>query len=205
MPGRFSSTASGVASRPQGLEPRRAALARERHGADVGILAEAVAHGRASDLRQDLAHDLVVAAEHGEAVEREVVQELDEALLQFLEVAAVRAEVVVVDVGDDRDHRLQVQERGVALVRLGDEVAAGAELGVAAGALQESADHEGRVEAALGEDRSDEARGRRLAVRAGDGDALPEAHQFAEHFRATHDRDTRGDRRDELGVLRRHG
>ncbi len=174
-------------------------------GAQVSVLAEAVAHGRAADLRQDLAHHLVVAAQHGEPVERQVVQELDEALLQLLEVAAVRAEVVVVDVGDDRDHRLQVQERRVALVGLGDQVAARAELGVAASALQQPADHECRVEAALGEHGGDEARGRRLAVGAGDGDALAEAHELAEHLGAAHHRDARGSGSFELGVVRRDG
>ncbi len=155
--------------RPAGadhVETGRCALALEPGGADVCVLAEPVAHGRSADLGQDLAHDLVVAAHHRETVERQVVQELDEALLELLEVAAVRAQVVVVDVGDDRDHRLQVQERGVALVRLRDQVAAGAELRVAAGALQQAADHERRVEAALGEHRGDEARSRGLAVRA---------------------------------------
>jgi hypothetical protein len=44
-----------------------------------------------------------------------------------------------------------VQERGVALVRLGDEKAAGCRAARAAGAVDAPADDEGRVEAALGE------------------------------------------------------
>ena len=73
----------------------------------------------------------IVHAQHRETVERQVVQELDEALLEPLEVAVVRAEMIVVDVGDDGDHRLQMQERGIALVRFGDQVFARAEPRVA--------------------------------------------------------------------------
>ncbi len=69
----------------------------------------------------------IVGAQHGESVERQVVQEVDEALLQPPEIAVMRGQVIVVDVGDDRDHRLQVQERGIALVGLGHQIAAGAE------------------------------------------------------------------------------
>ena len=48
---------------------------------------------------------------------------------------------------------LQVQERGIALVGFGDQVAAGAEARVGAGALQAAADDEGRIFAALGQHR----------------------------------------------------
>jgi len=70
----------------------------------------------------DAAQLLVVRAQHRQAVERQVVQKVDKALLEEPEVPAVRAEVIVVDVGDDRDQRLQMRERGVALVGLGDQV-----------------------------------------------------------------------------------
>ncbi|MCY1520553.1 hypothetical protein D9M68_553350 [compost metagenome] len=156
--------------------------------ADVGVLAETVGDHRARHLRQDLAHHRVVHAHHRQTVERQVVQELDEGLLQLVEVAAVGAHVVGVDVGHHRHHRLQVQEAGVALVGLGHQVAAGAELGVGAGRVQAAADDEGRVEAAGGEHRGDQAGGGGLAVGAGDGDAVAVAHQLGEHFRARHHR-----------------
>jgi hypothetical protein len=54
--------------------------------------------------------------------------------------------VVGVDVGDHRDHRLQVQEGRVGLVGLGDDELAGAEARVGAGAVQAPADDEGRIE-----------------------------------------------------------
>jgi hypothetical protein len=43
----------------------------------------------AGDARQDALDLLIVAAQHRQAVERQVVQELDEALLELVEVAAV--------------------------------------------------------------------------------------------------------------------
>ena len=57
------------------------------------------------------------------------------------------------------------------------------------GGEQPAADHERRIEPAFGEHARDQARGRRLAVRAGDRDALLQAHQLGQHQRARHDRD----------------
>ena len=146
------------------VEARAAAVALERARAHVHALAQPVGHERPADARQDALHLLVVAAQHRQAVERQVVQELDEALLEALEVAAVRAEMIVVDVGDHRDHRLQMHERGVALVGLGDQVAARAQARIAAGALEPAADHEGRILATLGQHAGDQAGGGGLAV-----------------------------------------
>ena len=72
----------------------------------------------------------VVEAQHRQSIERQVAQEVDKALLEQLEVPAMRHEVIVVDVGDDRDQGLQVGERGVALVRFGDQIAARAQPGI---------------------------------------------------------------------------
>ena len=59
------------------------------------------------------------------------LQEIDEGLLQPREVVAVGLHVVGVDVGDHRDHRLQVQERGVGLVGLDDDEFARAQARIA--------------------------------------------------------------------------
>jgi hypothetical protein len=99
-------------------------------------------------------------------VERHLVDELDERLLQPGEVVAVGVHVVGVDVRDDGHHREQVEERRVRLVGLDDDVVARAEARVGAGRVEAAADDEGRVEPGLGEDAGDEARRRRLAVRA---------------------------------------
>ncbi|MNZ82244.1 hypothetical protein D3C78_1009380 [compost metagenome] len=169
-------------------------------GAQVGALVEAVGDHRTGHLRQDLAHHRIVDAEHRQTVERQVVQELDEGLLQLVEVAAIGAHVVGVDVGDHRDHRLQVQEAGVALVGLGHQVAAGAQLGIGAGSVQAAADDEGRVQAAGGEHRGDQAGGGGLAVGTGDGDTVAVAHQLGKHLGARHHRDAALEGNGDLGV-----
>ena len=103
---------------------------------------------------------------------------------------------------------VQVQERRVGLVGLGDQEIALAEARVRVGRQQPAADDERRIEPAFGEHRRDEARRRRLAVRAGDRDALLQAHQLGQHQRARHDRDAALARGDDLGIVggdrRRH-
>ena len=66
---------------------------------------------------------------------------------------------------------------------------------------QPAADDERRVEAALGEHRRDEARRRRLAVRARDRDALLHPHQLGQHQRARHDRHAALARGHDFGVV----
>jgi len=128
------------------------------------------------------------------------VQKVDEARLQLREVPLVRTEMVVVDIGDDRDHRLQMHERGIALVGLGDQIAARAEARIAVRALQAPADHERRIEPALGEDARHQTRGGGLAVRARDRDGVAKAHELAQHLGARHYRHAAGERRGELGI-----
>ncbi len=118
------------------------------------------------------------------------MQELDEGLLQLAEVAAVSAHVVGVDIGHHRDHRLQVQETGVAFVRLGDQVTAAAQLRIGAGGGQAPADDECRVQATGSEHRSQQAGGGGLAMGAGHGDTMAVTHQFGEHLGTRHHRDT---------------
>jgi hypothetical protein len=127
---------------------------------------------RLRHLREDLPHHRVIGAQHRRAIERQVLQELHERLLQLGEVVLVGLHVVGVDVGDDGDHRLQVEERGVGFVGFDDDEVAGAEACVRAGGVEPPADDEGWIEPALREHARDQAGGGGLAVRAGDGDAL---------------------------------
>ncbi len=83
--------------------------------------------------------------------------------------------VVHLDVGDDRDLRLQLEEAGVALVGLGDDPLALPPAGVgglAAGAEPRylATDEEGRVGAERPQRPDQHRRRRRLAMGAGDGD-----------------------------------
>ena len=150
---------------------------------------------------QDRAHVGVVDAQHRDAVERQPLQEVDERARQPREVVAVGLHVVGVDVGDDRDHRRQIEERRVGLVGLGDQELALAEPRVRVRGQQPPADDERRIEPAFGEHRGDEARRRRLAVRAGDRDALLQAHQLGQHQRARHDGNAALARGDDFRVV----
>ena len=98
---------------------------------------------------------------------------------------------------------VQVEERRVGFVGLGDQEVALAEPRVRVRRQQPAADDERRIEAAFGQHRGDEARRRRLAVRAGDRDALLQAHQLGQHQRARHDRNAALARRDDFGIVRR--
>ena len=77
-----------------------------------------------------------------------------------------------------------VQERAVALVGLGDEVLAGAVVGVRADLGDLPADHERRVEPGVLQDRGDHRGGGGLAVGAGDRDRPPAGHRRGERLGA---------------------
>ena len=125
----------------------------------------------------------LVQAEHGRSVERHPVHERDERVADGVEVSVV-IEVLGVDRRHDRDGRRQLQERAVRLVGLGDQELALAEPGVRAEARHPSAHDDRRIVVALGEHGADHRGGRRLAVGAGDRDAVLEAHQLGQHLGA---------------------
>ena len=159
-------------------------------GAEVGVGRDAIRQHRARHRVENRAHMRIVDAQHRNTIERQAMHELDKGVRQAREVAAVRSQVIAVDVRDHRDHRLQMQERCIAFVGFGDQVTARAQLCIAAGAVEQPADDERRIEIRFLEYRRDEAGGRRLAVRSRDGDAVAIAHQLAEHFRTCDHRNT---------------
>ena len=83
----------------------------------------------------------------------------------------------------------ELQERAVALVGFGDQVLRLAEAGVRAHGIDAAADDHGGVESAGGEHCGDHRGGGGLAMHAGDGDAVLQAHEFGEHLGALDDRD----------------
>jgi hypothetical protein len=111
--------------------------------------------------------------------------------------------VLGIDVRDDRVDRREVEEAAVALVGLGDQELAGAEARVRAERPHLAADDDGRVAARLAQHRADERGGRRLAVRARDGDAGLHAHQLGEHLGALDHRDLELAGAQHLGVRER--
>jgi hypothetical protein len=95
-----------------------------------------------------------------------------------------------------------VQERRVGFVGFGHDEVAGAELGVGAGAVQSTTDHEGRIETALRQHARHQACGRGLAVGARNRNALLQPHEFGQHHRARHDRNALGARGHHLRIVR---
>ena len=95
----------------------------------------------------------------------------------------------------------KLQEGAVTLIRLDHHPVAPAEPRVGAVGVDDAAIDDGRIEPAGVEQGRDERGRRRLAMRAGDRDALLEPHQLGEHLRAAHDGQALLARCDELGVV----
>ena len=96
-------------------------------------------------------------------------------------------EMLGIDIGDDRDVGRQFQEGAVALVGLDHHPVALPAPRVGAVGVDDAAVDDRRIEPGGVEQSRDQRGRRRLAVGAGDGDALLQAHQLGEHFGAAHD------------------
>ena len=109
---------AGRALADQHREARDAAVQLDVEEADVGLRVLAVGeHAPVLDAADQLLHRRMVEAHHGEAVERQILDQREEGLLDRVEGLEV-VEVLGVDVGDDGDVGRQLQERAVALVGL---------------------------------------------------------------------------------------
>ena len=133
------------------------------------------------------------------------MQELDKSRLQTFEVVAVCLHVVSVDVGDDGHDRQQIEEGGVGLVGLDDDVVAAAESRIGTDAVEPPTDDKGRVEPCLRQHAGDEAGRGGLAVRPGDCDPLLQAHQFGEHQCPWNHRDAHAPGLDDFGIAGLYG
>ena len=127
------------------------------------------------------------------------VHELAKGLLEVLNRAVV-VEVVRLDVGDDGHGRVEVEERAVGLVGLGDVVLRPAAVRVGVIALYEPTDEERRVEAHAVEHRRDHGARRGLAVGARDGHSRVAQRQRRQHLGARPDLDAQLAGADDLGV-----
>ena len=92
-----------------------------------------------------------------------------------------------VEVGDHGEDGRELEEGAVAFVGLGDQILRSAEPGVGAERVHAAADDDRGVEAAGGEHGGHHRGGGGLAVHAGDGDAVLEAHQLGQHLGALND------------------
>ena len=182
-------------------EARAAAALLDVHEAHVGLRVLAIGQDApVLDPADEVLHDRVIGAHHGKAVERDVVDEGAEGVLDGVEGLEV-VEVLGVDVGDDRDVGRELEEGAVRFVGLDHHPVALAHAGVGAVGVDDAAVDHRRVESAGVEQRRDERGRGGLAVRAGDGDAGLEAHQLGEHLGPAHDRQAALAGDGELGVV----
>ena len=72
--------------------------------AEISVLGKAVSQFRPRDLRHDFTDCRVVDAQYREAIEREIVQEIDKGLFESIEITAVGAHVVGFDISDNCHH-----------------------------------------------------------------------------------------------------
>ena len=107
-------------------------------------------------------------------------------------------------IGDHCHHRLQMQERGIALVCFSHQIATATQLGISAGAVYSTAHDKSGVAAIFCQDRRYQAGGGGLAMGAGNGDTVTVAHQFGEHLGAPYNRNTLGASRGNLGIFNGH-
>ena len=96
----------------------------------------------------------------------------------------------------------QLQKRAVALVGFGDQVLRLSEARVRSHGVDAAADHHGRIEAARGQHGCHHRSRRRLAVHAGDGDAVLQPHQLGQHFGALNHRNVQLVGFGDFGILR---
>jgi hypothetical protein len=151
--------------------------------------------------RYERAHRDIIGAQDCGAVERHLVDELEKRAVQRLP-AAVGLHVLAIDVRDQRQRRRQLEERPVAFIRLDDHRLAPSEPRVAAERAQPAANHRGWIEAGAFQDQRDHRRGRGLAMGAGDGDPVAQAHQLGEHLGARNHGNAAAPRLDDFRIRR---
>ena len=142
----------------------------------------------------------MVDAEHGDAVERQPLDEVPIRRLHRLEVAP-EVHVLRVHVGDDADGRRQPEEAAVALVGLDHHPVALAKPGIGAVGVDDAAVDHGGLEPRRIEQAGDDGGRRRLAVRAGDRDRRVQPHDLAQHVGAADDGQPAAARLLQLGIV----
>ena len=126
---------------------------------------------------------------------------VEEGLLDVGHVA-VAVHVLAVEIGDHGEDGRELEEGAVALVGLGDQILRAAQPGVGAERVDAATHDDGGIESAGGEHRGNHRGGGGLAVHAGDGDAVFEAHQLGQHLGALNDGNLAGARLDYFGIRR---
>ncbi|CSA64451.1 Uncharacterised protein [Vibrio cholerae] len=64
----------------------------------------------AADTRNKLTNHWIINTQNRLAVKRQIVQKVDKGLFKVFKIAAVSIHMIRFDIGDNGDHRLQMQE-----------------------------------------------------------------------------------------------
>ena len=191
----------GLTVADQDVETRNAVVQSDVEQADVRLRVLAIGDDAAIlDAPDQLLHGRVIEAHHRKAVERQILHEGQESLLDRVEGLEM-IEMFRIDIGDDGDVGGQLQKRAVALVRLDDHPVARAAPRIGAIGVDDAAVDDGGIEAGGVEQGRDQRSRRGLAVGAGDRDALLEPHQLGEHLGAPDDGNAPQARRRQLRIV----
>ena len=149
-----------------------------------GLLTAPVSDDAAIHQRKKLLDVFVVQAQDGRAVERHLLDELEERGAN-LDDGRIVIQMLAVDVGDHGQDRAELQKRAVAFVGFHhQEIAlAHARVGAAHGRGL-PAHHHGGIEPGDIQHRGGHRRGGGFAVAAGDRDAVLQPHQLGQQFAA---------------------
>ena len=153
--------------------------------------------------RNDVLHVGLIDTENRRTIKWHAIHKLEEGALNVFE-RGVLIEVFAINRSHHGDHWREQQEAAVALVRLHYKIFAFAEPRRRARLVDLPADHKRGVKMRGRQHRSDNRSCSRLAVRAGYGDSVFQAHQFGEHLRTWNHRNFHLVRFDDFGVICLH-
>src|SRR6266850_758409 len=160
-------------------QPELTAQTFQLHIADdqVGLARGAISDDGTLHTGNDRLHVGFIDTKDCRPVKWHAIHKLDKGALNIVE-RGLLVEVFAVDRSDDRDDRGEHQETAVAFVCLHDKVFAFAEAGGRAGLVDSAADDERGIEMRGSQHRSDNRSRGGLAMRAGHGDSVFQAHQL---------------------------
>ncbi len=173
--------------------------------AQIRIVTETVGGDMTAHPWDQVTDNHIIHTHYRTTVKRQVVQEVNKRLLQVLKIALIGVHMVSFDVGHNGHHRLQMQERRIALIRFGNQIAAVTQTRMGTCCFDQAAVNESRIKTGFRIDTRHHRRGGRFAMRTRNGDAVTETHQFSQHLRATDDRDTLFTSRYQFRVILRYG
>ena len=173
----------------QNFKNREALVKAQVVYAVLGLTAKAIRYHRLAHARKNRLHVRVVEAQNSLTVERNLVHELHEGILDFLDVL-VGIQVIGIDIGDNGRRRHHRKEATVKFVTFGNQVITAAHLGAAPLALHDTAHNNGRVKACIFPNLAYDRSGRRLTMSTRNRKRVLHTHEFTEHFGAADYRNT---------------